>query len=99
MENKRSLMAWGKLACKGMMMGAADAVPGVSGGTVAFMTGIYEELIDSLRRCGPASLAVLFKEGPSAFWRSINGTFLLVLFSGVLASLVVVARSVLYLFR
>ncbi|MCV6588121.1 MAG: DUF368 domain-containing protein [Marinobacterium sp.] len=97
MEKSRSLMEWLKLLFKGMLMGAADAVPGVSGGTVAFMTGIYEELIDSLRRCGPAALVTLGRQGPSAFWRSINGTFLLVLISGVLLSLVGVARSVLYL--
>ena len=38
---------------KGAGMGAADAVPGVSGGTIAFVTGIYEELIDTIRRFGP----------------------------------------------
>lgn len=97
MENTRSLAAWLGLLFKGILMGAADAVPGVSGGTIAFMTGIYEELIDSLRRCGPHSLVVLFRQGPKAFWQSINGNFLLVLVSGVLLSLIGVARSVLYL--
>ncbi len=97
MENTRSLAAWLGLLFKGLLMGAADAVPGVSGGTIAFMTGIYEELIDSLRRCGPQSLQVLFRQGPRAFWQLINGNFLLVLVSGVLLSLVGVARSVLYL--
>jgi len=97
MEKARNLSTWLGLLFKGMLMGAADAVPGVSGGTIAFMTGIYEELIDSLRRCGPAAVGILFREGPAAFWRSINGTFLLVLVSGILLSLVGIARFVLYL--
>lgn len=97
MEKARSLASWLGLLFKGMLMGAADAVPGVSGGTIAFMTGIYEELIDSLRRCGPQALVVLHRQGLKAFWQYINGTFLLVLVSGILFSLITVARSVLYL--
>ncbi|MFT5676779.1 MAG: putative membrane protein, partial [Paraglaciecola sp.] len=55
-QQKRSWLNYLTLWVKGMMMGAADAVPGVSGGTVAFMTGIYEELIYSLNQCGPKAL-------------------------------------------
>lgn len=79
---------------KGMAMGAADVVPGVSGGTVAFITGIYTELIDSLRRLTPAALGVWYRLGFIAFWRHVNGTFLLVLFSGVLLSLASLANLV-----
>ncbi len=75
------------LAAKGMAMGAADVVPGVSGGTIALLTGIYDELIGSLKNIGPANLVTLFKCGPAAFWREINGTFLVVLFAGVLVSI------------
>lgn len=89
---KKSLL----LAAKGMMMGAADAVPGVSGGTVAFMTGIYQELIESLKRCGEAPL-VLYKQGLRAAWQHANGNFLAVLFGGVLCSLVLFSRAILYL--
>jgi putative membrane protein len=78
-------------------MGAADAVPGVSGGTIAFMTGIYEELIYSLKQCGPSALKVLFNQGVSATWQHINGTFLATLFAGILISVVTVSRAVLYL--
>lgn len=78
-------------------MGAADAVPGVSGGTIAFMTGIYEELIYSLKQCGPSALKVLFSQGINATWQHINGTFLATLFAGILISIATVSRAVLYL--
>lgn len=93
----RTLRDWMFLFLKGMTMGAADAVPGVSGGTVAFITGIYEELLNSIRSITPAALMVLFRQGPAAFWRQINGTFLLVLLSGILLSLASVARLAVYL--
>lgn len=94
---QRSKKEYVMLAGKGMLMGAADVVPGVSGGTVAFMTGIYEELIHSLKQCGPAALKVLFTQGVLACWRHINGTFLLTLVGGILFSLLTLARVVLYL--
>ncbi len=81
---------------RGALMGAADAVPGVSGGTIAFMTGIYEELIYSLKQCGPGALKVLFQQGLKAAWQHINGTFLVTLFAGVILSLATVSRVVLY---
>ncbi len=78
-------------------MGAADAVPGVSGGTVAFITGIYEELIESVRSINPKAIGVLFKSGPKAFWSHINGNFLLVLLFGILGSLLTLARLAIYM--
>ncbi len=84
------------LALKGMAMGAADVVPGVSGGTVAFITGIYNELLHSLKQCGPQALVVLYKEGVASFWRYINGTFLVVLFGGILLSLKTLASLIIY---
>ncbi|MFT5082424.1 MAG: putative membrane protein [Lentisphaeria bacterium] len=72
---------------KGLAMGAADIVPGVSGGTIALITGIYDELLHSLKNLGPQALMVLVKSGFSSFWRHINGTFLLVLFAGILISI------------
>lgn len=77
-------------------MGAADVVPGVSGGTIAFITGIYEELIDSLRRCDHRALAVLSRDGVAAAWRHINGSFLLTLFAGVAFSILSLAKAVTY---
>jgi len=84
------------LVLKGMAMGAADVVPGVSGGTIAFITNIYEELIDSLRNCDWGAVQALFKGGPVAFWRHINGFFLLSVFGGVLISLLTLSRLITY---
>jgi len=93
----RDLRAYFVLFLKGMAMGAADVVPGVSGGTIAFISGIYEELLRSIRACTPLALASLFRDGPKVFWRRINGTFLSVLFSGILFSIATLARLIAYL--
>lgn len=77
---------------KGAAMGVADTVPGVSGGTVAFITGIYEELIQSLAQLGPARLDDLRQHGLRGFWYAINGNFLLAVFSGLLIALFSVAE-------
>ena len=84
------------LFLKGMAMGAADIVPGVSGGTIAFISGIYGELIESLRKLTPAALVVWQREGFYAFWQYINGTFLLVLLGGILLSIFSLAHLVTY---
>ncbi|PCJ37445.1 MAG: DUF368 domain-containing protein [Cellvibrionales bacterium] len=93
----RGLRAYFALFLKGMAMGAADVVPGVSGGTIAFISGIYEELLGSIRACTPLALVSLFRDGPRIFWRRINGTFLSVLFSGILFSVATLARLIAYL--
>ena len=80
------------LVLKGMSMGAADVVPGVSGGTIALITGIYEELIDSLKSVNIEALRLLFKLKLKEFWKAINGTFLLLLFGGVLISVFSLSR-------
>lgn len=97
MNQVSDTLAYVKLFLKGLLMGAADAVPGVSGGTIAFITGIYEELIHSIRRCDLSALSVLFKEGVPAAWRYINGNFLVVLLLGIAASILTLARLVLFL--
>ncbi|MGI1669352.1 MAG: DUF368 domain-containing protein [Neptuniibacter sp.] len=96
MQNNRSWRDYLALSGKGMMMGAADAVPGVSGGTVAFITGIYEELINSLKQFGPEAIKILFSQGIGAAWKHVNGSFLLALITGVIVSLASIARVVLY---
>ena len=85
------------LYARGLAMGAADVVPGVSGGTVAFITGIYEELIDSIKSIEPSALKVLFQQGFAAFWLRINGTFLLALMLGIATSVLTLARMITYL--
>lgn len=72
---------------KGMGMGAADVVPGVSGGTVAFITGIYEELINSLTSFNLQALKLLFGGNIKALCQHVNATFLLLLFGGILTSI------------
>ncbi|TVU69175.1 DUF368 domain-containing protein [Cobetia crustatorum] len=82
---------------KGVGMGAADAVPGVSGGTIAFVTGIYEELIDTIKRFGPSAIGVWRKDGFKALWQHLNLAFLLPLVVGIFASLITVAHLVTWL--
>ena len=81
---KRNLKDYGLLVLKGMGMGAADVVPGVSGGTIAFIVGIYEELIDSIKSINGASLKLLFtgknrgilesKSMPTSCYPSLQGS-------------------------
>ena len=77
-------------------MGAADVVPGVSGGTIALITGIYRELLESISNIGLAPLKLLFSEGFGAAWRHINGWFLLVLFSGMVTSAALLSHVILF---
>ena len=86
-QPQRSKKEYAFLTLKGMAMGAADVVPGVSGGTIAFISGIYDELISSLNKIGPHAVKLLFKQGLPAAWAYINGWFLLAVFGGVLLSL------------
>lgn len=83
------------LVLKGMAMGAADIVPGVSGGTIALITGIYEEFINSLKSFSSA-FGVLRKDGLKAAWQHINGNFLLALFGGIFISLLGMVQVVKY---
>ncbi|MCG9777463.1 DUF368 domain-containing protein [Photobacterium damselae] len=79
---------------KGMAMGAADVVPGVSGGTIAFITGIYDTLLESIRRINPKLITVLKEKGIKGAFEHINGTFLIALFAGILTSIFTLARFI-----
>lgn len=85
------------VAFKGVCMGAADVIPGVSGGTIAFLMGIYQELIDSIRSVNSRALQLLFKLKIKEFWKHINGTFLVCLIGGILTSIFSLARLMKYL--
>lgn len=87
---------WMLLFFKGAAMGAADVVPGVSGGTIAFITGIYTRLLNALKSLTPQALGTLFSEGFAAFWKAIDGNFLLILFSGIISSLLTFANLINY---
>ena len=85
------------LVLKGMAMGAADVVPGVSGGTIAFISGIYEELIASINGIRPSLLGVLKNQGFRAFWKQLNGGFLLAVLSGIAISVLSLAKGISWL--
>ena len=78
-------------------MGAADVIPGVSGGTIAFITGIYEELIDSIKSINLTAIKLLLTGKFAEFWKSINGTFLLSLLTGIAISIISLAKGLKYL--
>ena len=79
---------------KGMAMGIAEVIPGVSGGTVAFITGIYERLLNAIKSFSPPLFGVLKEEGIKGVWEKIDGTFLVSLFAGMLVSLVSLAHLI-----
>ena len=72
---------------KGMAMGVAEVIPGVSGGTIAFITGIYEALLKSIRAFGWPLISKLRNEGPKAAFDSVNGPFLITLMAGMFTGL------------
>ncbi|KGK14074.1 DUF368 domain-containing protein [Vibrio navarrensis] len=79
---------------KGLAMGAADVVPGVSGGTIAFITGIYDTLLESIRRINPSIFRLWKAQGFKAAFKHINGFFLIALFGGVLTSIATLAKLI-----
>lgn len=85
------------VAVKGACMGAADVIPGVSGGTIAFITGIYDQLISSINSINGTAVKLFFSGKFKEFWKHINGTFLLSLFCGILFSVVTLAGLMQYL--
>ena len=85
------------LALKGCAMGMADVVPGVSGGTIAFISGIYEELINSIRRFDFTALKLLCKGQVSKLWHYVNGGFLCPVLLGIAIAIFSLARLMTYL--
>ncbi len=85
------------LYLKGAAMGAADIVPGVSGGTIALITGIYEELISSIKNINSKLFKILLKNGIKEFWSALNGNFLLVLLTGIFTSVILLAQVIVFL--
>lgn len=83
-----------KLYLKGMAMGAADVVPGVSGGTIAFISGIYEELLSTIKGIGPETLKALRQQGLKGAWRQSNGDFLATLLAGIATSILLLVRPI-----
>lgn len=94
MKEKRNYLM---LVLKGIGMGAADVIPGVSGGTIAFITGIYEELIGSIRSFDLTALRKLLKLDLKGFWKHINGSFLFSVLAGIAISIFSLAKVMKYL--
>ncbi|MGF1741803.1 DUF368 domain-containing protein [Vibrio profundum] len=82
---------------KGLAMGAADVVPGVSGGTIAFITGIYDLLLESIRRINFTLFKIIKQQGVKAAFDHINAKFLIALFSGILISIATLAKLISWL--
>lgn len=89
--------SYSMVTLKGVCMGAADVIPGVSGGTIAFLTGIYGELVDSIKSIDWRAMKLLLTGHICDFWKKINGTFLTSLIIGILISVFSLARLMKYL--
>ncbi len=93
----RSIKDYLTITLKGMAMGAADVVPGVSGGTIAFITGIYQELIDTISGVNLSLIKVWKEDGVIAMWHKLNGPFIVALLTGILISIFSIMRIANYL--
>ena len=94
---QRRLLDYLIISLKGLAMGAADAVPGVSGGTIAFISGIYEELINTISGVNLSLITTLRKQGFKAFWKQLNGNFISALLIGIIISFVSFMKLAKYL--
>ena len=95
----KGLLKYITVAVKGACMGAADVIPGVSGGTIAFIMGIYDEFVGSLASINAEAVKLLFSGKFKAFWKHINGNFLLSLIIGIGISIISLASLMQYLLR
>lgn len=93
----RKFSSYAMITLKGIGMGAADVIPGVSGGTIAFLTGIYEELLGSIKSINTQALKLLFTGRLGQFWKHINGNFLISLILGIGISFFSLAKLMQYL--
>ncbi len=93
----RNFREYRSLFIKGLCMGAADIVPGVSGGTIALISGIYQNLLEALQSISTKTVKYLFKFEIKSAISTIHLRFLLTLFSGILIAIVSIARVMNYL--
>lgn len=92
--HQRNFLQYLLITAKGLAMGAADVVPGVSGGTIAFISGIYEELIETIHKIDLGFFKIWKKDGVLAAWKHYNLSFLLALFTGVFISILSLAKVI-----
>jgi len=93
----RSFLQYLTITAKGLAMGAADVVPGVSGGTIAFISGIYEELIETIHNLDFGILKRWKQDGLKSAWNAYNLSFLVALFAGVFISILSLAKAITWL--
>lgn len=96
-QTQRTIKDYVVITLKGLAMGAADVVPGVSGGTIAFISGIYEELLGSISNINVSLFKTLKEKGLKEAWKQLNGNFLVALFAGIAISLVSLAKVISWL--
>ncbi len=94
---ERKLKDYALITLKGISMGAADVVPGVSGGTIAFIVGIYDELIETIKSINWESIKLFFTGKWAQFWKRINGNFLFSLLLGIGISVFSLAKVITWL--
>lgn len=94
---QRSFTDYLIVTLKGLAMGVADAIPGISGGTIAFISGLYEELITTISNIKPSLFQILFKDGLATFWKEANGNFIVALLTGILISFISFMKLAKYL--
>lgn len=94
---KRNLLQYLLITAKGLAMGAADVVPGVSGGTIAFISGIYEELIETIHKLNFGFFIFWKRVGFRRAWKHYNLSFLLALVCGIGISILSLAKLIIYL--
>jgi len=94
---KRSIREYLFILLRGLGMGTADVIPGVSGGTIAFITGIYEELVFSIKSINLTAFRYFFTGRWKSFWAHVNGNFLLSLFTGIFIAVLSFAKVLEYL--
>ena len=94
---QRNFLQYLLITAKGLAMGAADVVPGVSGGTIAFISGIYEELIETIHNIDLGFFKIWKNKGFLKAWKDYNLSFLVALFSGVFISILSFAKLITWL--
>ena len=94
---KRTFRDYALLSLKGVAMGAADVVPGVSGGTIAFIVGIYEELLNSIKSVDGEAFKLFFQLKWADLWKKVNGNFLLSVMIGIAISVLSLAKMITFL--
>ena len=97
-SHKRGFFDYVGIYLKGACMGAADVVPGVSGGTIALILRVYVELVDSLKAIFSKDLLHIFRRGGfRQYWQAIHGGFLLALLAGIVSAILLLAGVILHL--